>query len=654
MKDYIPFYKKCYSIRKVETHLLELFRQGKVSGTVHTCVGQEYTGVLVGKYYQDGDLAVSNHRGHGHYLSITDDLNGLIAELLGKDNGSSKGIGGSQHLINKGFISNGIQGGMTPIASGYSYANKLKEKLNVSFVFIGDGTLGEGVLYETLNMVSKWKVPVVFILENNQIAQSTSFKQSFSGDLKLRIEGFGVNYLEGSIYEMDDLDQKFFEAINKTRNDFTPSFINVELGRLNSHSKGDDNRNENLILQLKKLDPLNLFLSKNKEIKDSWDIEFDKIINNSVSIADNHPIHDIKSSQVFNLKKSYIDDGVYKKNDLTRNKNRFNDLIYNYFKEFFKENETSFLLGEDIETMNEFNPKEYGGAFKVTKDLSLLYKGRVRNTPISEQAIAGFGIGLALNGYTTFVEIMFGDFTTLIFDQIYQHASKINLMFGKIVPLPLIIRSPMGGYRGYGPTHSQSIEKHFLGIPGFKVLALNQLIDPAIVYKKAVNEKSPMLIVENKMLYTRKLYENLPNGYDLYLSETTDYPIANLRPIEDDPVFTIVAYGGIVNEVMLAMEDLFIEEECMCDLFFPTELSNVNIPDLKKSVQKTKKILIIEEGNSFASYSSEVSACLSENNVLDFQLFRISNNGIVPSSRDLELNVLPSSNKILELIKKQL
>ena len=653
MDKSIKLLKKSYLIRKVETKFLDLYKQGKISGTVHTCVGQEYTGAIIGELFMEGDLTVSNHRGHGHYISISNDIVGLVSELLGKASGVSKGIGGSQHLINDGFISNGIQGGMMPIASGYALANKLNSKSNVSFAFLGDGTLGEGILYETLNMCSNWNVPILFILENNGIAQSTSMKQSFSGNIEDRINGFGINYFEGSIYDLDDLRHQISIAEKMVRNEQKPCFINIEVGRINSHSKGDDNRSEDEIKKVREKDPLNKFFLKEDQLKKEWDSEFNLLIDEAVDQSLKSKDFNLRSFDGFNEKKSNVKKGKYNKITTLQNSTRYNDLIYKFFKKYFADNSKTFMLGEDIETSNKFNPKEYGGAFKVTKDLSILYKDRIKNTPISEQAIVGFGIGLALNGHNTFVEIMFGDFATLIFDQIYQHASKINLMFGKKVPLSLVVRTPMGGYRGYGPTHSQSIEKHFLGIPGLKVIALNQLIDPEFVYDIISKEKQPVLVIENKMLYTRKLYENCINGYSLSHSNT-NYPVAKLHPSFDEPVFTIVSYGGVVNEILLALENLFIENEIFCDLFVVTDISSIDIPELDKSLIITNKLLVVEEGNSFAAFSSELTTSLIENKINNFELFRISNNNIIPSSRNLELEVLPSKEKIISIVVNNL
>ena len=145
------------------------------------------------------------------------------------------------------------------------------------------------------------------------------------------------------------------------------SFINIELSRLNSHSKGDDNRDEDLINKLKQKDPLNIFLKNNKSLKEEWDLEFDKLISDAVELSNKSENHDLKSSEIFKVEKSQFVNQTYKLINTRKSKQRFNDLIHNFFKNFFQNNERSFMLGEDIETFNNYNPKEYGGAFKVTK-----------------------------------------------------------------------------------------------------------------------------------------------------------------------------------------------------------------------------------------------------------------------------------------------
>jgi 2-oxoisovalerate dehydrogenase E1 component len=332
---------------------------------------------------------------------------------------------------------------------------------------------------------------------------------------------------------------------------------------------------------------------------------------------------------------------------------RFNELIYLELNKILLTHKESILIGEDIENNNTYNPNEYGGAFKVTRDLSNKFPDRVRNTPISEQAIVGIAIGSALAGNVSIVEIMFGDFITLALDQLLQHVSKFTLMYGVEIEIPFILRTPMGGFRGYGPTHSQSIEKHFLGIPGLTVVALNQLINPSVIFDTIIKRKQPVLLIENKTLYTKKLYENVISGYSLFIS-TPDgfYPFANLKPSEGVSNLTLVCYGGIVDEVLKSVNLLFIEEEVLVDIFVVSELSNSFIPGLINSVSNTSKLCFVEEGSSYASFSSEVISNLHVNNCTDFSLLRISNDSIIPSSRELEEQVLPNYVKIKNSIIK--
>ena len=162
-------YREGILIREFENLLLKLFSQGKLNGTVHTCIGQELTSIFAGKYATTEDTFFSNHRGHGHYIAKTNDIKGLLAEIMGKKSGCSSGFGGSQHLyFENEFYSNGIQGGMTPVATGFAYSKMQRGEKGISFVFIGDGTLGEGILYESLNLASIYNSPVIFILENNK------------------------------------------------------------------------------------------------------------------------------------------------------------------------------------------------------------------------------------------------------------------------------------------------------------------------------------------------------------------------------------------------------------------------------------------------------------------------------------------------------
>src|SRR3954465_7577416 len=166
-------YRRMRFIRRFEEILLALFEEGVLNGTTHACIGQEADAVAVTEHLTAGDHIFSNHRCHGHYLAHSGDALGLMAEIMGKEAGVCRGMGGSQHICAPGFKSNGVQGGIVPAAAGIAMANQLSGNDAVSVVFIGDGTLGEGVVYETLNLASLWRLPLLVVCEDNRWAQST-------------------------------------------------------------------------------------------------------------------------------------------------------------------------------------------------------------------------------------------------------------------------------------------------------------------------------------------------------------------------------------------------------------------------------------------------------------------------------------------------
>ncbi|MCX6210281.1 MAG: thiamine pyrophosphate-dependent enzyme, partial [Bacteroidetes bacterium] len=513
----LEIFKKAIYVRAFETLLLKLFSEGKLNGTVHTCVGQEITPAILSQYITDNDTYFSNHRGHGHYLLKTNDYRGLLAEVMGKITGCSKGYGGSQHLYNKGFYSNGIQGGFAPVAVGFALASKLKnaDAKNISVIFIGDGTLGEGTLYEAINLAAIYKAPILFVLENNKYAQSTSFKQILKGSLQSRIEGFGVDYYNASIYDLQHLDSTFKKAVENTRN-CSPTFIEVECYRLNSHSKGDDNRNTDEIEHYKSIDPINVFERNNET-------EYNKLNTEANSFLDLLQLYVekdetfIKSTSVKLIKDQAVNYSALNKNNPNV---RVNESIYSSFKHNLEKDKSIVLFGEDIENNNQFNPKQYGGAFKVTKDLSNLFPSNIYNSPISEAGITGIGIGIALGGMKSLIEIMFGDFTTLVVDQILQQASKIQCMYGVKLDLPFVLRTPMGGKRGYGPTHSQSVERLFFSIPHINVIALNKRVEPKAVYNNILQySNDATIVIENKLDYVRYIDEKHLETHDYFISD---------------------------------------------------------------------------------------------------------------------------------------
>src|SRR4051812_11204931 len=223
--------KEALRIRTVEEKFLQLFSEGRLNGTVHTCVGQEFSAIAFAGQLKKKDFVFSNHRCHGHYLAFTGDTRGLLAELLGKASGTSGGIGSSQHLCNSNFYSNGIQGGIVPVAAGYALANKLKGNDAIGVVYIGDGTLGEGVVYETLNIISKWEVPLLIVCENNRYAQSTPQSVNLAGDILARAQAFDIETDHGNTDFPEELLYKGAAAIRYVRTKKKPMFFVVDTYR---------------------------------------------------------------------------------------------------------------------------------------------------------------------------------------------------------------------------------------------------------------------------------------------------------------------------------------------------------------------------------------------------------------------------------------
>jgi 2-oxoisovalerate dehydrogenase E1 component len=273
--------------------------------------------------------------------------------------------------------------------------------------------------------------------------------------------------------------------------------------------------------------------------------------------------------------------------------------------------------------------------------------------PDSEQAIVGFGNGMSLGGKLPICEIMFGDFLGLIFDQWLNHAAKFQKMYGNKFNIPIIIRTPMGGKRGYGPTHSQNIEKHFLGIPNTQVIAINPRQAPKEIYNVILQTiDKPTLIIENKLDYTRK--DTPKKSISNYKYYKNNFPIYDLKYsiIDDDPDITVVCWGGLVCELEEIINDLTEREEIIVEMIIPTMLYPLNINSIVDSVLKTKKMLIIEDDSSFGTLGSEIIALLSRSNYEFLSIQLNTSDDIIPSSKLLEEKHYVSKQEIYDEMKR--
>ena len=259
---YKNLYKKMVLIRKFEELLLDLFSKGKLFGTTHTYVGQEAIAVSVMAHLNEADVVFSSHRCHGHFLAKEDDPEGLLAEIMGRKNGVCGGRGGSQHLHKNNFYSNGIQGGTVANALGMAFAEKYNQTGNIVVVFMGDGTWGEGISYEAMNMAAIWSVPLLVVVENNRYAQSTPVELNLAGSIIQRVQAFDIEADEVESNDVAVLYPKFEEAVRFVREKQKPFVQIVNTYRLNAHSKGDDDRSKDEVKKWWKKEPLQYLETK--------------------------------------------------------------------------------------------------------------------------------------------------------------------------------------------------------------------------------------------------------------------------------------------------------------------------------------------------------------------------------------------------------
>lgn len=318
-----------------------------------------------------------------------------------------------------------------------------------------------------------------------------------------------------------------------------------------------------------------------------------------------------------------------------------------------EQDERVVLLGEDL-----VDP--YGGAFKATRGLSTAFPKRVRSTPISEGAIVGIAAGLALAGHRPITEIMFGDFLTLAFDQVVNHITKYQAMYAGKVTCPVIIRTPSGGHRGYGPTHSQSLEKHFLGVPHLRVLAASLHHNPGLIFEHLLAQDSPALFIEHKLLYPK--HQELPvDGQvgDFFADEQASpgrLPTVcmSLVPASECQL-TVLAYGYQAFLAKQVIEKLAMEEEIFCELLVPAEISGLDWAPIERSARQTGALLTVEEGVQGWSWGSEIAHQIGAR--LFGQLRRpvhvlASAPDVIPGARDKEDKMLIGAAQIEAAIKE--
>ncbi len=318
--------------------------------------------------------------------------------------------------------------------------------------------------------------------------------------------------------------------------------------------------------------------------------------------------------------------------------------------EIFERDERVYLLGEDL-----LDP--YGGAFKISQGLSTRWPERVLTTPVSEASLFGVTAGLALRGYRPILEIMFGDFVTLGLDQVVNGIAKFRAMFDEQVTVPLVVRTPMGGRRGYGPTHSQSLEKLLVAVPGITVVAASECHDLGALLAEAVADDEPVFFIENKLMYGRPIRRPEAGRLgELSCSEGEGpYPALTFSGNGfGRGEATLVTYGGMLPVALDAATELILQHEVFTEVVALSRLQPLDLDPVLESLARTGSIVTVEEGTLTGGVGAEIAARVQARawNELDGPVVRVAaQDGIVPSARSLEDEALPGVEDVVAAVR---
>lgn len=629
-------------IRLTEQLILDQFSRGLVSGTTHTCLGQELAAMSVVRALDHrADAVLSNHRNHGHFLTYSGDFLGLVAEIMGREAGVCGGHGGSQHLAWRNFHSNGVQAGMMGIAAGMALARKKRGDGGIIAAMIGDGTLGQGLVYEAMNLAAVWNAPLLVVVENNGIAQTTETRDTVGGGIEERGAAFGFTTWR---FSDDDPDfcRKVGDAVAAMRAEYKPGFLVLDTRRMGPHSKGDDLRSGDEMDAIRRRDPL-AALGRRLTGQARDHIE----ARNGAFIADVRTRAEASPEARYGRVPAHIfSDAPRPDSDITypppstgNVRQRLNAAL----RHLLEKSPEALLLGEDLHD-------PYGGAFKVTQGLSTQFAGRVISTPISEAGVAGASIGLALSGFRPVTEVMFADFLTLCMDQLYNHAVKFPGMF-RGMTVPLVMRSPSGGRRGYGATHSQSPEHLFVSVPGLTVVYGSHRHDVArLLIDATLRWPFPVLFLEHKLLYAEKQEADGYVEIETAGGDAAARLFPTLRRGSDAPDVTLVTYGGMLPVVEGAAERLGREEELGVEIVVPSLIAPLPRDTLIGHLMTRPRVVTIEESHHQYGVGAEIAACLVERGYRG-RFLRLGSPPLpIASARSLEKDIFFDEARVVEQV----
>ena len=642
----IEMYETMVTIRRFEERAYELFQMDRVMGAIHLSVGQEACAVGALSCLEPTDYLLTSHRGHGHCIVKGARLDRMFAELLGRSTGYCKGKGGSMHIadLDLGICgANGIVGGGLPISVGVGLASMLQKDSAVALCIFGDGASNQGAFHEAVNLAALWKVPVVYICENNQYAISTRIEAALPvANVADRAAAYG---LEGIIVDGNDVEavhQAVSKAVDKARAGGGPTLIEEQTYRQFGHYAGDAcaYRPEGETEWWKgHNDPIDRLEAKLGDRFPAAAIKerVEKKIERAVEIAEDAPLPSVDEVTTDVFADASVQDT--EPADPGTREITFREALNEGLAQALEADPSVFLIGEDIGL--------HGGGFAVTQGLFERFgPDRVRDTPISEAAIVGAATGAATRGLKPIAELMYSDFSTVAMDQICNQAAKMCYMFGGKINVPMVLRMPGGsGGRGNAAQHSQSLEAWFMHVPGLKIAIPSTPFDAKGLLQGALADPNPVLYFEHKVLY---------NATGCVPEEPYTIPLgkADVKRVGTD--VTVVAYSRMALRALEAAEKA-AAEGISVEVVDPRSLVPLDIETIVASVKKTGRVIIVEEACQTCGVGAELFAQITEHafDYLDHEPVRVAGLDVpIPYSKPLELASVPSEEDILTALRK--
>lgn len=667
-------FERMVLIRTFEMTMEEESRAGRLPGTFHSSAGQEAVAVGACASLETEDLVVSNHRGHGHFLAKGGDLKRIMAELYGREEGYSGGKGGTQHMagVECGFMgSNGITGGGLPVATGLALGLRRRNSTHAVISFFGDGAANQGTFHESLNMAAIYRLPIIFLCENNGWGMSTPVGAVTSGNsIARRGEAYNMLYKTVDGNDVEAVVDQVRAALAMIRQGGNPVLLECRTWRMKGHSRGDANlyRDKTEEEKWAERDPIErlrarilkrglaapealLLAEENIRTRVNECMEacrllppprpetaFEKVYATDITQPVKPPatrrptsgLHTVTPPKKQSSSTIPIDYEM----------KPYWQAIQEAMCETIERDDRYFVFGEDV--------AEYGGCFKVTRGMFEKYGGkRVVNTPISEATIAGMCLGASMAGVRPIGELMFMDFLLLALDQIANHAAKFHYIYNGQIKAPFVIRTPMGGYRGYGATHSQCLDSLLMKFPGLRVVTPWSPRDAKGLLKTCLLGEDPVIFVEHKALYGTT--GPVPRFEEFI-------PLGKANIVRPGKHVTICANSYMVSLAMQAAE-LLIKEGIDAEVIDLRCLAPLDRETVAMSAARTQALVIVEEGHRTCGVGAELAASIQEIafGYLDSPIQRVAAADVpIPSAMELERAVLPNVESIRAAVKKAL